>query len=114
VVSGLWAWSRHPNFAAEQAVWALIYQWGCLASDTVYNWTLVGAVSYLLLFQGSTWFTELITARKYPNYEEYQQRVGKFIPRFNSNLPGDLSDEKSQLEIESKISKDAKVKKSRK
>jgi hypothetical protein len=74
----------------------------------------VGAVSYLLLFQGSTWFTELITARKYPDYQEYQQRVGKFMPRFNSSLPADFSEQRTQLENESKISKDAKGKKGRK
>lgn len=31
-VVGLWSFSRHPNFLAEQAVWVLIYQWGCFGS----------------------------------------------------------------------------------
>jgi hypothetical protein len=48
-------------------------------------------MSYLILFQGSTWFTELITAGKYPEYAEYQKRVGKFLPRFTRGLPGDFS-----------------------
>ncbi|KAK2067547.1 hypothetical protein P8C59_001282 [Phyllachora maydis] len=29
VHSGLWAYSRHPNFAAEQTIWLVLYQWGC-------------------------------------------------------------------------------------
>ncbi|KAF2139687.1 uncharacterized protein K452DRAFT_320308 [Aplosporella prunicola CBS 121167] len=77
---GLWAWSRHPNFAAEQAIWVILYQWGCLSSYTPLNWTSMGALNYLFLFQGSTWLTELLTAGKYPEYKEYQQRVGKFFP----------------------------------
>jgi steroid 5-alpha reductase family enzyme len=95
VVSGLWSWSRHPNFAAEQAIWVVIYQWGCWASEVLFNWTFVGALSYLILFQGSTWFTELVSAGKYPEYKEYQQRVNKFIPRLSTDAPGDFSDVKS-------------------
>lgn len=93
-VSGLWSWSRHPNFAAEQTIWVVLYQWGCWSSEVMYNWTFLGAMSYLFLFQGSTWFTELITAGKYPDYREYQQRVGKFLPKLTSDLPGDFSDKK--------------------
>lgn len=100
VVTGLWSWSRHPNFLAEQAVWACLYQWSCLVTGTVYNWTGIGALSYLFLFQASTWFTELITAKKYPEYAEYQQRVGKFLPTLSSSLPGDFSDQKATDKVE--------------
>lgn len=34
-----------------------------------------------MLFQASTWFTELVTAGKYPDYKLYQKRVGKFLPK---------------------------------
>jgi steroid 5-alpha reductase family enzyme len=114
VVTGLWSWCRHPNFAAEQAIWILIYHWGCWATDTLYNWTLVGAMSYIFLFQGSTWFTESLTASKYPEYKEYRQRVARFIPRLHSNLPGDFSDQKAPARQETKAPKGAKGKKGRK
>ncbi|PGH15986.1 hypothetical protein AJ80_05362 [Polytolypa hystricis UAMH7299] len=83
VVSGLWSWCRHPNFAAEQAFWIALYQWACLKTDTLYSWSGVGVTLYILLFQASTIFTERISARKYPEYKEYQKRVGKFIPRWS-------------------------------
>lgn len=78
--TGLWKYSRHPNFAAEQAIWVILYQWGCFASETAYNWTAVGMIGYLLVFQGSTPLTERISAGKYPEYKLYQERVGKFVP----------------------------------
>lgn len=40
----------------------------------------MGALSYLLLFQGSTWLTERISSQKYPEYRVYQERVGRFLP----------------------------------
>lgn len=49
-----------------------------------------------MLFQASTWFTELITAGKYPEYPEYKQRVGKFLPKLSSDLPGDFSEQKAK------------------
>jgi len=46
----------------------------------------VGALSYLVLFQGSTWYTELVTTGKYPDYAVYQKRVGMFVPGFGNGL----------------------------
>lgn len=86
IVSGLWAWARHPNFAAEQAFWLTLYQWGCYTTNSLYNWTGVGALAYLALFQASTLFSEWITSGKYPEYKEYQARVGKFVPRLGTEF----------------------------
>ncbi|KAI4236104.1 MAG: hypothetical protein L6R40_006229 [Gallowayella cf. fulva] len=77
---GLWSLSRHPNFLAEQSVWVTLYIWSCWMTGTSYHWAGLGAASYLILFQSSTWLTELITAGKYPDYKMYQKRVGKFVP----------------------------------
>jgi hypothetical protein len=112
IVTGLWSWSRHPNFAAEQTIWVVLYQWGCWTSEVLYNWTFLGAMSYLILFQGSTWFTELITAGKYEDYKEYQQRVGKYIPKLISDLPGDFSDRKAKPKVEKPEKKNGAPKKS--
>lgn len=80
ITSGMWAYSRHPNFAAEQLIWFILYHWSCFATNVLYSWTVVGSAFLIMLFQGSTWLTELITAGKYPEYVEYQKRVGMFIP----------------------------------
>nr|POE88259.1 uncharacterized protein CFP56_11488 [Quercus suber] len=82
ITSGLWRYSRHPNFAAEQLIWVVLYSWGLYSSSTLYNWTGWGVVAYLGVFFGSTPLTEGISAGKYPEYKIYQQRVGKFVPNF--------------------------------
>jgi steroid 5-alpha reductase family enzyme len=78
--TGLWKYSRHPNFAAEQLIWVTLYAWGCFRTETYLNWTAVGVIGYLGVFQGSTPITEAISAGKYPEYRLYQERVGKFLP----------------------------------
>ncbi|PHH89099.1 hypothetical protein CDD83_6642 [Cordyceps sp. RAO-2017] len=80
LTSGLWAYSRHPNFFAEQAIWFVLYHWSCYATNTLFNWSFVGAASLILLFQGSTWLTEAITSGKYAEYGEYQRQVSMFMP----------------------------------
>lgn len=80
LTSGLWAYSRHPNFFAEQAIWFVLYQWSCYATNTLYSWAGVGSFSLIALFQGSTWLTELISAGKYPEYAHYQKQVSMFLP----------------------------------
>ena len=91
-VSGMFAWSRHPNFAAEQSVWITLYAWGAYITRGYINWTITGPIFYMLLFQASTSLTERISTRKYPEYAEYQKRVGKFLPRLPGGPPGDFSD----------------------
>ncbi len=80
ITSGLWAFSRHPNFAAEQSIWIILYQWSCLATQNFYSWAAGGPIFLVMLFQGSTWLTEIITANKYPEYKDYQRTVGMFVP----------------------------------
>ncbi len=41
---------------------------------------VVPAVLLIMLFQGSTWMTERITAQKYKEYRDYQARVNRFVP----------------------------------
>jgi steroid 5-alpha reductase family enzyme len=104
LTKGLFAYSRHPNFAAEQSVWVGIYLWSCYVTEQYYNWSGLGALAYLILFQGSTWFTELLSSRKYPEYSEYRKRVGMFVP----GLPSLLSQgfpENASIGLETKKSR---------
>lgn len=76
----MWAYSRHPNFFAEQLIWFVLYQWSCFATNNLFSWTFAGSASLMVLFQASTWLTEIITANKYEEYELYQKEVGMFFP----------------------------------
>jgi steroid 5-alpha reductase family enzyme len=79
--TGLWSLVRHPNYAAEQGIWLLFYGFSMVASGQWINWSLMGAMLLLLLFQGSSDFSEKISAGKYPAYTAYQKRVGRFLPK---------------------------------
>ena len=86
--SGLFAYSRHPNFFFEQAQWWAFYALGATAAAAsglgvwggAINWTIAGAALLTLLFIGSTIFTEWITASKYPAYRDYQRVTSMLIP----------------------------------
>lgn len=80
LTTGLWAHSRHPNYFAEQAIWLSFYVFSIAAGAPVFNWTLIGAVLLVLLFQGSSTFGESLSASKYPAYKDYKKNVSKFIP----------------------------------
>jgi steroid 5-alpha reductase family enzyme len=80
ITSGLWAYCRHPNFTAEQTIWFVLYQWSCYAGNVAYSWAGSGPLFLIMLFQGSTWLTELLTDGKYPEYKYYQKQVGVLLP----------------------------------
>ena len=80
VRTGLWARSRHPNFAAEQLIWLVFYFFSVAATGKLLNWTLAGSIMLMLLFLGSSSFTEKISVGKYPEYSGYQKRVKRFLP----------------------------------
>lgn len=78
--TGLWAWSRHPNYFAEQAIWVSFYLFTLAANGPWFNWSIAGCLLLIVLFQGSSQFSEEISAGKYPQYREYQKRVARFFP----------------------------------
>lgn len=80
MMEGFWRYVRHPNFAAEQAIWVSFYFFGVAASGQWINWTLIGPFLLIVLFIGSSALTERISSEKYPDYTAYKQRVPKFIP----------------------------------
>lgn len=78
--TGLWRFSRHPNFFFEQAQWWALFFFGAVAAGSVLQWTVAGAVLLTALFIGSTIFTESITRSKYPEYADYQATTSPIIP----------------------------------
>lgn len=78
---GLWSISRHPNYLAEQSVWVTLYFFSVVASESWANWSAAGPVLLILLFYGSSNFSEEITAAKYPAYKDYQRRTGRYFPK---------------------------------
>ena len=88
VTSGLFRFSRHPNFFFEQAQWWSFYAIGATAAAAsglglwggALNWTILGAALLSLLFIGSTIFTESITSSKYPAYADYKRSTSMLVP----------------------------------
>jgi steroid 5-alpha reductase family enzyme len=83
---GIWGFSRHPNYAAEQSIWVVFFLFTLSATHHL-HWTVIGAVLLLGLFQGSSRMSEWISAGRYPAYADYQRRVPRFIPRPMAKLP---------------------------
>lgn len=78
--TGLWKYSRHPNFFFEQSQWWVLFLFGAIAAGSLLQWTIVGAVLLTALFIGSTVFTESITRGKYPEYADYQATTSPIVP----------------------------------
>jgi|EP00979_Chaetoceros_neogracilis_P013580 steroid 5-alpha reductase family enzyme len=88
--SGLFAIVRKPNYAAEQSIWISFYLFSVAATGgMIMNWSIIGCLLLVSLFQGSGWFTEHLTLIKYPlKYAMYQKRVPLYVPQlFGSRTP---------------------------
>ena len=79
ISSGLWKYSRHPNFASEQLIWITYYFFSVSATGKFINWSIIGCLLLVILFYNSAKFSEGISDKKYPKYKEYQKRVPIFI-----------------------------------
>lgn len=78
--TGLWGLMRHPNYFAEQSFWITIYIFSVISTGTLINWSIAGCLLLILLFKGSSDFSEEISGNKYPDYKLYQDTVPRFIP----------------------------------
>lgn len=77
--TGLWRFSRHPNYLMEMGQWVIVW---CYTVQATQSWHLSGiAVALLiLLFVGSTIMAENITKAKYPKYKEWQKATPPWVP----------------------------------
>jgi steroid 5-alpha reductase family enzyme len=78
---GLWAWTRHPNYFGDFAVW-----WGhfglALALGVPW-WTIVSPIvmSVLLMKISGVPLLEASLRARRPGYAEYVRRTSAFFPR---------------------------------
>lgn len=80
MTSGLWSWSRHPNYFGEVASWWGI--WLIALELPGAWWTIIGPITITLLIlyvSGVSMLEELMRGR--PGFAEYERTVSKFFPR---------------------------------
>ncbi len=78
--SGLWAYSRHPNYLGEISFWFGVFLFG-LAAGLENWWTAVGFVSMLLLFMFiSIPMIEQRHLKRRPAYAELMERIPMLFP----------------------------------
>lgn len=82
LTTGLFRYSRHPNYFAEISIWWMVYFFGVAASLQWLNWSVIGALLLTVLFVGSSSLTESISMRKYPQYKKYRKTTSRIIPWF--------------------------------
>mmetsp|Transcript_89847 Transcript_89847/g.159836 ORF Transcript_89847/g.159836 Transcript_89847/m.159836 type:complete len:339 (+) Transcript_89847:50-1066(+) len=83
IETGLWAYSRHPNYFCEVTMWWAFYLFSVPATGKWLNWTIWGPIflSGLFILPGASLdITEALSSRKYPDFKDYQRRVSKFVP----------------------------------
>ncbi|MCY4400656.1 MAG: DUF1295 domain-containing protein [Gemmatimonadetes bacterium] len=81
LTTGLFRYSRHPNYFCEIAMWWVIYLFAVAASGEWLHWTGLGCIGLTLLLIPSLRMTEEISAGKYPGYRDYQATTPALIPR---------------------------------
>jgi steroid 5-alpha reductase family enzyme len=78
--SGLWAWSRHPNYLGEILFWLGLATFGLAAAGFRW-WAWLGALAMLAMFRFASlpMIEKRMLARR-PGYAERQRRVSLLIP----------------------------------
>lgn len=82
--SGLWKYTRHPNYFGEFLIW-----WGhwlvslAMTDPTRTWWTIVSPalMTFLLLKVSGVALLERAMKKRSPEYESYIKRTSKFFPR---------------------------------
>jgi steroid 5-alpha reductase family enzyme len=80
LASGVWSWSRHPNYFGEMSFWWGLWLFG-LAAAPAYWWTVIGPLAITLMFRfASLPLIETRMLRRRPAFAAHQQRVSMVIP----------------------------------
>jgi steroid 5-alpha reductase family enzyme len=80
--TGLWGWSRHPNYFGDSVFWDGAYVAAAASSPAAWTFPAPVAMSYFLVYATGAKRTEKRMQER-PGYRDYQERVSFFVP-----LPG--------------------------
>ena len=80
--SGLWKYSRHPNYYGEILFWWGIYFYG-VSNGTAFNWIFAPiAMTIMFLYVSIPWIENKIIKTR-PKYLEYKNKVSVLCPEFS-------------------------------
>ena len=83
LASGLWRYSRHPNYFGELAFWWGLWLFGLAADPGTWWWTLIGPVAMTAMFLfASIPMLDQRSLERRPGYAEHMQRVSTLVPWF--------------------------------
>ncbi len=78
--SGLWAYSRHPNYFGEILFWWSLWLFA-LAADWHWWWTVVGPLAITLMFVfASVPMLDKRNLERRPGYEDHMRRISAIVP----------------------------------
>ena len=81
--TGLWAYSRHPNYFGEWLFWAGLALFGVAAAPEAWWWALPGAVAMLAMFLlASIPMIDKRSLERRPAYAYHMKQVSGFVPWF--------------------------------
>ena len=80
MTGGLWAWTRHPNYFGDAAVWIGLTLIALESPLGVYTILSPIVMAYFLVKISGKALTERMMEKKYPEYADYKVRTSGFIP----------------------------------
>lgn len=81
IKSGLWAWSRHPNYFGETAFWWGLMLFGLAVAPDQWWWLVLGALAMTVMFVFvSIPFMDQRSVARRPAYAEHMRKVSALVP----------------------------------
>ena len=81
ITTGLWGWSRHPNYFGELTFWWGLMLFGLAAAPTQWWWIIPGALAMTAMFQfASIPFMDNRSLERRPAYAEHMRKVSALFP----------------------------------
>lgn len=77
---GLWAWTRHPNYFGDAAVWIGLTLIALESPLGAYAAFSPAVMIFFLVYVSGKALTERMMEKKYTEYADYKERTSGFIP----------------------------------
>ena len=81
IKSGLWSWSRHPNYFGELSFWWGLMLFGLAAAPAQWWWIIPGALAMTAMFKfASVPLMDTRSVERRPAYAEHMRKVSAIFP----------------------------------